>query len=152
MRTTVFILAVIVSGCSSAAALADECEAIVADLVAREGAIAEQRTPAGQIPLKHPLASEVVVECPTAPGAPIDLYLNWDGAFPPRTFYEFAGRAGQIVTAAQAGVVKQGAMKCQRAALRSRNEMANTTVGGIAFECQAFTRDGGGTAITIYRK
>ena len=157
------IIGTIALGCagSSASAHADECDAKAAELVAREGAtVVGERTEAGGVTMKHPLATEVAVECPIRAGGggiPLDLYLNWDGAFPPRTFYEFAGRAGHIVTGAPANAIKEGAMKCQQAALRRGPgppffESAEMTFKGISFECQAFTRDGGGTAITIYRK
>jgi len=48
-------------------------------------------------------------------------------------------------------VIREGAQRCQQAALRSKTELADLVYGGIKFECQAFARDGGGTTITIYR-
>jgi hypothetical protein len=134
--------------------LADECDAKVAALEGQEegATVVGKRTEAGGITLKDPFATEVAIECAIPGDGSLDLYLNWDGAFPPPTFYEFAGRAGHIVLDAPANTIREGAIKCQQAALRASNEISSLTFGGISFECQAFIRDGGGTAITIYRR
>jgi hypothetical protein len=138
---------------SCVSARADECDDKAAEIVASEGAVVVgSRTEQGGITLKHPLATEVAVECPVGGGIPMDLYLNWDGATPPQSFYEFAGRAGSIVTGAPSPLVRDGARRCQQAALNSHTEFAELKVGAISFECQAFAHGGGGTAITIYRK
>jgi hypothetical protein len=99
-------------------------------------------------------ANEASVECPfsTRSGVPIpiDLYVNWDGAFPPASFYEFAGRAAHIVVGVSEQAARMGAMRCEQKALRAAHEMAQLVFRDAYFECQAFSRDGGGTAITIY--
>jgi hypothetical protein len=94
--------------------------------------------------------NEASVDCPTTTGFPADLYVNWNGAFPPASFYKFAGRAAHIVVGVSEKAAQVGAMKCQQAALRADDEMDQLIFGDAYFECQAFSRDGGGTAITIY--
>lgn len=130
---------------------ADECDALAAEVIARTGAAFDRRSDlAHMVHLKHPNASALSVQCASgAYGAGVGS--SWDGAYPPRSFYDLIARAGAAVTKAPAEDIRQGAMKCQQAALKSDDELAEMTFKGIRFECQAFSRDGGGTTITLYK-
>src|ERR1700690_4369566 len=132
-------------------ARADDCDAIAAALVASEvGAVVTGRQN-NYISINDRFAAEVSIGCPTSDGFPIDLTLNWKGAFPPASFYAFAGRAGHIVIGAPEKDVSEGARRCAQAALRSKDETASLTLGLAYFECTAFSRDSGATDISIYR-
>jgi hypothetical protein len=135
--------------CPLGAALAEECDALAAEIVDREGLAVDRRTTMRVIFTKHPLVSEMSVGCTFRPP---DLFMSWDGAYPPTSFYDLLGRVGHIVTGGQAAQVRDGAARCQRAALKSKSELSDLTIAGISFECQAFARGGGGTSITLYRK
>jgi hypothetical protein len=133
---------------------ADECDARVAALVSSGIGVTADNSRRNSInnaiEITSKYVNEASVECPTNTGFPIDLYVNWNGAFPPASFYKFAGRAAHIVVGVSEKAARVGAMKCQQAALRADNELAQTTFGDAYFECQAFSRDDGGTAISIY--
>lgn len=135
-------------------ARADECDARVAALIASENGVtassSRRNSINNAIEIMSKYVNESSVDCPTNTSFPIDLYVNWNGAFPPASFYKFAGRAAHIVVGVSEKAARVGAMKCQQAALRANDEMAQMTFGDAYFECQAFSHDGGGTAITIY--
>lgn len=134
---------------------ADECDMKVAEIVSSEVGVSATRNTPPQIDLakiESPFTSEASIDCPTDTGFPIDLFVNWDGAYPPKSFYDFAGRVGHVVVGAPEADIRDGAMLCQRKALGSEDETAHLMHGGAYFECQAFSRDGGGTAISIYNR
>jgi hypothetical protein len=135
----------------STTAHADDCDAIAAALAASEAGAVVTGRENNYITINDRFAAEVSIACPTPEGFPIDLTVNWKGAFPPATFYAFAGRAGHIVVGAPEKEVSEGARRCAQAALRSKDETASLTFGLAYFECTAFSRDGGATDISIYR-
>ena len=79
------------------------------------------------------------------------LSIDWvRSATPPDAYWQLVGELGAIVADAPAGVVGKGARACQAQALLSPNELAQMTLQGIRFACQAYRRDGG-TAIALAR-
>jgi hypothetical protein len=139
-------------------ARADQCDVAAAKLTeAIQGVTAARQNDSGgaadAVNLTTSAASEASVDCPTETGFPIDLFVAWDGAFPPGSFYDFAGRAGHIVAGAAEKDIRDGAKLCQQTALRGLNgETVQFIHGSAYFECQAFGRDDGGTAISIYAR
>jgi hypothetical protein len=148
------LIAVLVAAMLSVAGKAnsDSCDATAAELVVREGAVVERRTSSDIILLKHPQVSVISLGCPSASRQFADLSLSLESAYPPSTFFDLAARTGHIVTGVGSETIRSGATQCQQNALRSKTEMAEMTFKGIVFECHAFSRSGGATTITFYRK
>lgn len=100
--------------------------------------------------LRHPAAQGLNVSCSVL-NQPPDLTLQWAGASPSAPFWELVARAGATITGAKPATVRRGAVDCHQRALKDSTELASTLTDGIRYECQAYTRDGGGTSITLYR-
>jgi hypothetical protein len=81
-------------------AVADGWGVIAARIAAREGATVDRRTEANIILMRHVDVAEISVGCSSAPGLNPDLFVAFDGAYPSARFYDFAARAGAIVTGA----------------------------------------------------
>jgi len=145
------VVAVVIPIYFSTIARADGCDAIAAALAASEPGLVVTGRQNNYITIDDRFASEVSMACPTSEGFPIDLTVNWSGAFPPASFYSFAGRAGHVVVEAQEREISEGSKRCAQTALRSKEETATLTFGRAYFECTAFSRDGGATSISIYR-
>jgi hypothetical protein len=61
-------------------------------------------------------------------------------------------KGGEFVTGATRAEIMTETSACVADALKSNAaEIANREVRGVKIECQAFTRDGGGGGVTIYR-
>lgn len=82
-------------------------------------------------------------------GAP-NVAATWDGPTPYATFYDLVGIAGNLVTQRPASEVVKYSKQCRQEALKDDSEIATIELEGMAIECQAFKRDGGGTTITIF--
>jgi hypothetical protein len=132
-----------------------ECDALAAQLVVEIGASLDRRS-SSRVILRHPQMESLSVGCLMSDAAPAlfnpDLFVSYNGAFPPAAFFKLASRAGQIVTGAKSELIERGSMRCHRAALRARDELADLKIGQVSFECQAFTRDDGATSIKIFRQ
>ena len=61
MKQAILVAGLLIFHCGEM--LADECDAKAAELAAREGVTVGKRTAAGQIPMQHPNAPEIVIEC-----------------------------------------------------------------------------------------
>lgn len=79
-----------------------------------------------------------------------DIALTWDGPTPDDTFYNLVGTAGKLLTQRPASAVVKYSKQCRREALKDDSEIATIEREGLAIECQAFKRDGGGTNITVF--
>lgn len=130
---------------------ADECDLAGAALAAVPGVSGGERTRNHIVKFHHWAVSEMSIGCAMERSLPMELFLAWDGAYPPNDFYVLAGKAGHAVIGGAASAISTGAQRCQKKALGSKDELAQTAEGGVGFECQAFSRDGGGTTISIYR-
>ena len=137
----------ILSGTTRALA-GDACDLMVAKLAADHGVQFERRTEGGLIHLKHPLARSLSIDCSRS-YRPVNLFVSWNGAFPTADFYTFVGRIGAVVVGKPAAAIEAGSKRCQRAALKDKDEQSEIRTGGLEFDCQAFTRDGGSSAFTI---
>lgn len=79
-----------------------------------------------------------------------NIAIYWDGPAPDQSFYDLIGRAGSLVSARSAAEIVKASKNCRKNALRDGNEIATVEQEGLVIECQAFTRDGGGTIITVF--
>jgi hypothetical protein len=132
-------------------ALADECDAAAANLAMQIGASVIRRSEANMIFLKHPKIADIHVGCPMIPTQHPDLWMAWDDAAPPAWFFDLAAHAAGILSGASEPTIRRGAIACWQAALRSKDEMSDITSHGVTYQCQAFVRDGGGTALDIFK-
>jgi hypothetical protein len=138
------------------AARADQCDVKAAELTSAIPGVTAVRQHnnlvADAIHLTTSAVSEASIDCPTETGFPIDLFVSWNGAYPPGSFFDFAGRAGHIVVGATEQDIRDGAKLCQQRALGGRGETQQFAHGSAYIECQAFSRDGGGTSISIWAR
>mgnify|MGYP003599961250 CR=1 FL=1 len=79
-----------------------------------------------------------------------NIAVSWDGPTPDATFYDLVGTTGNLLTQHPASEVVKYSKQCRQEALKDESEIAMIEREGIAIECQAFKRDGGGTTITIF--
>ncbi|QIE87020.1 hypothetical protein [Pseudomonas nitroreducens] len=79
-----------------------------------------------------------------------NVQVSWDGGSPDKAFYDLVGRLGQAVSGSKPSQVVQAAKSCRQQALQDGGEIGQVEQPGLAVECQAFSRDGGGTTISVY--
>lgn len=79
-----------------------------------------------------------------------NIAVTWDGPAPDKAFYDLVGRTGSLVSNSSAADVVKASKQCRQQALKDESEIATVEQKGLAIECQAFTRDGGGTTITVF--
>lgn len=129
-----------------------ECHDLVAKVIDATGA-AFLRFPevGGTVQLSHPAAASFSVSCALLPSMGGDVFLSFDGQFPPGDWFTLAGLAGAVITKAPAGAIAAKTRECQRRALKDEWETGEIDVFGAHLECQAFTRDGGGMSINVSR-
>ena len=134
---------------------ADECDRIVENLIAQTpGLQLDKRMLAEGVDivyLKHPQAKALSVFCPAPPMLAPALSADWLEGLPPPSYFELIGKLGSILTGVSADAISAGAIECQKRALAAKDEEGDLESSGIRFECQAFTRAGGGTA-TIFAR
>jgi hypothetical protein len=142
------------------AAWADHCDAIVARMASAISGLKVANRATGVpgsfdvINFRHPDVSGMMLTCfdPKEKNLRHILEATWDGAYPPASFFRLVGVVGGAVVQAPADVVRVGVMRCHRRALVAQNEDAKFEEGGLRFECQAFSRDGGGgTVVSVSR-
>lgn len=78
----------------------------------------------------------------------VAVYL--DGSTPDTAFYDLVGRVGNLLLQRPATEVVKYAKQCQQDASKDDIEIATVEREGFAIECQSYTRDGGGTSITVF--
>ncbi|MEX6717506.1 hypothetical protein AB2C92_07225 [Pseudomonas aeruginosa] len=83
-------------------------------------------------------------------GGKPNVQFAWDGADPDKEFYDLVGRLGQAASGSKAPQIIQAAKACRQQALKDGVEISQVEQPGMAIECQAYARDGGGTTITVY--
>jgi hypothetical protein len=102
----------------------------------------------------HVGADNVVYGCPFGPKQKADFQVYWEGqARPPSNTMALIAKGGEFVTGATRAEIITEMSGCVADALKSSAaENAVREVRGVKIECQAFTRDGGGGGVTIYRR
>ncbi len=136
-------------------AQADECDALVAQLLAGVHGLTFISTshmagaPNFDVTyLKHPQASQIALSC--GPRVP-SLDIDWRGGAPPAGYFDLIGLLGSIVTGVPVAAINSGAGECRRLASAAAYEMSGFELAGVRFECAIFTHEGGGLTMTIHR-
>ena len=136
-------------------AQANECDALVAQLLAGVPGLTFTSTshmagaPNFDVAyLKHPQASQIALSC--GPRQP-SLSIDWRGGSPPPGYFQLIGLLASIVTGVPVAAINSGAIECQRQALAAAYEMSGFDLAGVRFACAIFTHDGGGMTMTIHR-
>jgi hypothetical protein len=139
-------------GLVATAARADECAALVGRIVQQENAQFERQSPSGNIYfLKHPLSSEISVDCGADSVGPM-IIIEFDHVpFPNEPMFLLTARLGSLLTGMAQTVLLKAVHSCHQEALKeSRAETAERDLPhGVQVECQTFTRDGGASSFTI---
>jgi hypothetical protein len=144
--------------CISAAcsqARADECDAIVAGLAATiDGLVVGERTKtAGDfdvVELKQPAADKIRLMCSRRGSKVSDkIAVEWHSAYAPRQYFDVIATAGALVTLNSIGVVRKGALDCQRQVLSMESGKSDLDLAGVHFECSATLGPTGRIAITV---
>lgn len=91
----------------------------------------------------------ILLSLSCAVGAP-NIAVTWDGPAPDQAFYDLVGRTGSLVSKRPAADIVKASKQCRQQALKDESEIATVEQKGLAIECQAFARDGGGTVITVF--
>jgi hypothetical protein len=106
------------------------------------------------IEIGHVGADTVQYGCPFGPKQKVDFEVYWDKqARPPSKTMALIAKGGEFVTGATRAELIEETSECVADALKpDAGEIADRQVRGVKIECQAFTRDGGGGSVTIYRR
>jgi hypothetical protein len=106
------------------------------------------------VEIGHVGADNVTYGCPFGPKQKPDLAFYWEGqARPKSNTMALIAKGGEFVTGATRAEIITETSACVADALKSNAaENADREVRGVKIECQAFTRDGGGGSVTIYRR
>ncbi|WP_460367293.1 hypothetical protein ACOYXF_15485 [Pseudomonas sp. Tul1A2] len=132
----------------STGALAERCDTILAKLQQERHLTLVKQTEGKQTTeYRDGLNTTLSLSC--ALGLP-NIMVSWDGARPDQQFYELVGRAGSLVSRRSASDIAKFSEKCRTKALNDSGEIAKVELKGLAIECQAFDRDGGGTIISVF--
>ena len=130
------------------AACADPCNTILSAL--KQGTLITQtKQTEGKQTTEFTSGPNILLSVSCAMGLP-NIAVTWDGPTPDDAFYDLVGTAGNLVTQRPATEVVKFSKQCHQAALKDDNEIATIERKGMAIECQAFERDGGGTTITVF--
>ena len=106
------------------------------------------------VAIGHVGADNVVYGCPFGPSQKAHFQVYWAGqAQPPSNTMALIAKGGEFVTGATGAEITKETSACVADALKSNaTENADREVRGVKIECQAFTREGGGAGVTIYRR
>jgi hypothetical protein len=133
---------------SKRAADAPECKEIVARLIELTNATFDRYSPSGDtVFLKNPY---LVLAC-TSPRL-TGISVPWDDSgFPPNAWFGLVAKAGKAVTGVDVKKLESASRRCHRSALKDKSELAELEIPNGKIECQAFTRDGGGVQMSIWK-
>jgi hypothetical protein len=106
------------------------------------------------VAIGHVGADNVVYGCPFGPSQKAHFQVYWAGqAQPPSSTIALIAKGGEFVTGATGAEITKETSACVADALKSNaTENADREVRGVKIECLAFTREGGGAGVTIYRR
>ena len=135
---------------------ADKCDGIVANLIAQTPGLQRDKRVLAEgvdiVYLKHPQAKALSVFCPAPPMLQPALSSDWLQGLPPPSYFQLIGKLGSILTGVSAEAISEGAIECQKRALANKEgEDGAFDANGVRFECQAFVKAGGGTALILTR-
>ena len=156
MTSSRFIFAAVSAVGFSSSALASDCNAIVAQLVAGvPGLNFTSTTHMAGAPnydvayLKHPQASQIALSC--TPREPSLTTSTGVAGSAPVGYFELIGLLGSILTGVPVAAIRSGSAECHRLAGAAAYEMSGIALDGVRFECAIFTHEGGGMTMTIHR-
>ncbi|WP_040065989.1 hypothetical protein [Pseudomonas batumici] len=141
-------------GCSlamlvlSTAALADSCDKILTALQ-QERHLTQVKQTEGKQTTEYRDGPNISLSVSCSIGKP-NLAITWDGPEPDQAYYDLVGRAGSLVSPRPAADIVKFSKQCRKQALKDDSEIAAIEQKGLALECQAFARDGGGTTISVF--
>ena len=129
-------------------AMAEPCDDVLAALQ-QERHLSQVKQTEGKLTTEYRDGPNIVLSLSCAVGAP-NIAVTWDGPAPDQAFYDLVGRTGSLVAKHSAADVVKASKQCRQHALKDESEIATVEQKGLAIECQAFARDGGGTTITVF--
>jgi hypothetical protein len=132
----------------SSAARAGSCETILAALQ-QERHLFQTKQTADKQTTQYRDGPNITMSFNCAFGKP-NVYISWDGEKPDQQFYDLVGRAGSLVSPLSAADIVKVSKQCREHAIKDSGEIATVEQKGLAIECQAFSRDGGGTATGVF--
>lgn len=132
----------------STTALAEPCNDVLVALQ-QERHLSQVKQTDGKQTTEYRDGPNIVLSLSCATGTP-NIAVTWDGPAPDKAFYDLVGRTGSLVSNSSAADVVKASKQCRQQALKDESEIATVEQKGLAIECQAFTRDGGGTTITVF--
>lgn len=127
---------------------ADACNTTLSQL-SQTAELAQTEQAEAKIITQYSSDSNMTLSVSCNVGMP-NIAVTWDGPTPDNAFYDLVGIAGNLVTQRPATEVVKFSKQCRQAALMDDSEIATIERKGMAIECQAFERDGGGTTITVF--
>ncbi|MBS7846229.1 hypothetical protein KFF47_26000 [Pseudomonas fluorescens] len=129
-------------------ALAEPCDDVLAALQ-QERHLSQVKQTEGKQTTEYRDGPNIALSLSCATGAP-NIAITWDGPTPDQAFYDLVGRTGSLVSKSPAADIVKASKHCRQQALKDDSEIATVEQKGLAIECQAFARDGGGTTITVF--
>lgn len=129
-------------------AVAEPCDNVL-DALQQERHLSQVKQTEGKQTTEYRDGPNIVLSLSCAVGAP-NIAVTWDGPAPDQAFYDLVGRTGSLVSKRAAADIVKASKQCRQQALKDESEIATVEQKGIAIECQAFARDGGGTTITVF--
>jgi hypothetical protein len=128
-----------------------DCRTVTEKIVGATSARFEQFSELGtRVLFAHPSARDLSLSCTSR--EKIGVFVRWDAAEPPAAFFDLATKAGVATTGELMSTLGMAIRNCHRAALQGRTEFAATETPMSKIECQAFTRQGGGTSVSVWVK
>ena len=98
--------------------------------------------------LSHPNATNFSIYCGKEL---IAVNAGWKDAFPPAAFFDLVSQAGSILTGHPLSGIQSGAARCHQQALVDEDQMMETEIDGVSYQCEAGEK-WGGTSITIFKQ
>lgn len=132
----------------SAAVVAQPCAEILKG-IQQERHLSQVKQTEGKQTTEYRDGPNIALSLSCAVGTP-NVAITWDGPAPDQAFYDLVGRTGSLVSKRSAADVVKASKQCRQQALKDESEIATVEQKGLAIECQAFARDGGGTVITVF--
>ena len=128
-----------------------QCKEAISGIVRDTNARFERASPDGDNAfLQHPAATDILLTC--SADMPTSVSASWKGAYPPNAYFEFLASSGAVITGERKSKVLQRLRACQLSALKDKDEVAELHFRSIEIDCQAYTRDGGGTSLSVWAK
>ena len=150
MARTLIVIVLLFAGFP---AKADQCDHVVANLIAQTpGLQLDKRVPAEGadiVYLKHPEAIALSIFCPVPPAPSLTLSADWLEDPAPPAYFQLIGKLGSVLTGVSADAISTGAIACEKQALAAKGEEGTVESSGVRFQCQAFEHAGGGTTLLL---